>query len=80
MAGGGRENDGDVRDARVMLGEVLDDLTPAQVAVVLVIARILQKTKPDDGSCAEQVVMLGYNFETGVRVGIAGGGPRRGEA
>jgi len=76
MAGGGLEQG----DVRAMLGEVLDDLTPAQVSVILVVARILQKTRPDDGACAEQVVMLGYNFETGVRVGIAGGGPRRGEA
>jgi hypothetical protein len=65
---------------RAMLVVTLNQLTPAQLGVMLVLATILKQTNPDDAACAEQAVLLQHAFENGVRVGLAGGRPRRGEA
>lgn len=74
---GGQDGGGDLRATLVV---TLNQLTPAQLGVLLVLATILRRTDPDDAACAEQAVLLQHAFENGVRVGLAGGGPRRGEA
>lgn len=63
-----------------MLVVTLNQLSGSQLGVLLVLATILKQTDPDDATCAEQAVLLQHAFENGVRVGLAGGGPRRGEA